>query len=122
MVVLLWSLRVESRESNIANMSWLDRPLHTWNIDSDVVVPNFSDVSIPHAIIQYPQHADSPVKEPYRDGSIEPVVVEIVASPQDNMVPAAYNDEEMKYYMNDEENLVRNTAEIKNAQEQRRAW
>lgn len=117
-MVFPWTKRVESRKANIANISRFTRPQHIRDIDSDIVVPDFGDSGIQHAVLQDSQHPDSPVEEPHRDGGVEPVVVEIVAPLEHDMIPAAHDDQDSEHYVQGEENLIRDAAEVGNAQNQ----
>ena len=71
-------------------------PTHALNIDAYIVGPYFRDNGAPGAIIRHPENPEQTVEEPYCAGGEQPVIVEVVAPFEDDVIPAADDDEDSK--------------------------
>ena len=76
------------------------------------------DNSAPNAIIGHAEHAKQTVEEPYRAGGVQPVIVEVVAKPEDDVVPAADDDEDGEEDVQDEKGFVSEAAEVEVAEDE----
>ena len=57
-----------------------------------MVRAHFSDNGAPNAITGDAEYAEQTIEEPYRAGGVQPIVVEVVAKVEDDVVPAANDD------------------------------
>ena len=93
-------------------------PTHTLNIDAHIVGPDLRDNGAPGTVLGHSENPEQTVEEPYRAGGEEPIVVEVVAPFQDDVVPAADDDQDGEEDMQDEEGFVGEAAEVHVAEDQ----
>jgi len=72
------------------------------------------------AVLGYAEHSQQTVKDPYSAGCDLPVVVEVVAPPEDDAVPAADDDQYCKDNMQKQEGFVCKASEVDVAQDEHR--
>lgn len=116
-MVLPWPKRVERREIHICHVTRLVGPTQALNINAHMVRTYFGDDGAVDAVLSDAEHAQHAVEEPDRTGGVEPVVVEVIAPLEDDVVPAADDDEGGEEDVQDEEGFIGEAAKVEVAKD-----
>ena len=86
-MILPWPQLVDGGKVGVGDIAGLARPADSGDINPDMISTNICDGGTPDAVLHHTEDAENAVEAPNGHRSVEPVVVEVVAPLEDDMVP-----------------------------------